>query len=169
MPNYKFREDELIAEFMKYIDQTYGGHYGQGGLQSSEVIVDRGHGIGFFLGNVDKYNGRYGKKGEPADHRKDIVKIIHYGFLALYEHDRIHEVPVPTEDFSYDAASHVGTPEGYDVTFDFPREDVIETKLSFEDINWLNVNSTDARSLNDVSPQEWDRVGKAFLEKELAK
>ena len=89
-PNYKFREDELIAEFTKYIDKTYGGHYGQGGLQSSEVIVDRGHGIGFFLGNVDKYNGRYGKKGEPADHRKDIVKIIHYGFLALYEHDRLN-------------------------------------------------------------------------------
>ena len=90
-PNYKFREDELIAEFTKYIDKTYGGHYGQGGLQSSEVIVDRGHGIGFFLGNVDKYNGRYGKKGEPADHRKDIVKIIHYGFLALYEHDRLND------------------------------------------------------------------------------
>ena len=89
-PNYKFREDELIAEFTKYIDKTYGGHYGQGGLQSSEVIVDRGHGIGFFLGNVDKYNGRYGKKGAPADHRKDIVKIIHYGFLALYEHDRLN-------------------------------------------------------------------------------
>ena len=88
--NYKFREDELIQEFKDYIDQTYGGHYGQGGLQSSEVIVDRGHGLGFFLGNVDKYNGRYGKKGEPEDHRKDILKIIHYGFLALYEHDRIH-------------------------------------------------------------------------------
>jgi len=155
MPKYKFREDELIAEFMKYIDQTYGGHYGQGGLQSSEVIVDRGHGIGFFLGNVDKYNGRYGKKGEPADHRKDIVKIIHYGFLALYEHDRLHSAKVPEDE--------------YTVTFDFPREDSIESKLSFEDINWLNVNSTDARSLNDVSPQEWDRAGKAFLEKELAK
>jgi hypothetical protein len=155
MPNYKFREDELIAEFSKYIDQTYGGHYGQGGLQSSEVIVDRGHGIGFFLGNVDKYNGRYGKKGEPADHRKDIVKIIHYGFLALYEHDRLHSAKVPEDE--------------YTVTFDFPREDSIESKLSFEDINWLNVNSTDTRSLNDVSPQEWDRVGKAFLEKELAK
>ena len=88
--NYKFRENELIEEFKKYIDNTYSGHYGQGGLQSSEVIVDRGHGIGFFLGNVDKYNGRYGKKGEPADHRKDIVKIIHYGFLALYEHDRLN-------------------------------------------------------------------------------
>tara|TARA_B110000908_G_scaffold90356_1_gene107381 strand:+ start:4 stop:321 length:318 start_codon:yes stop_codon:yes gene_type:complete len=86
---YKFREDELIAEFGDYINQTYGGHYGQGGLQSSEVIIDRGHGIGFFLGNVDKYNGRYGKKGEtPDDYRKDLMKIIHYGFLALYEHDR---------------------------------------------------------------------------------
>jgi len=161
MPNYKFREDELIAEFMKYIDQTYGGHYGQGGLQSSEVIVDRGHGIGFFLGNVDKYNGRYGKKGEPADHRKDIVKIIHYGFLALYEHDRIHSEETMVED-DYDYA--VPGPTNLD-----------EYTLSFGDIHWSppndwsKVNSTDARSLNDVSPQEWDRVGKAFLERELAK
>lgn len=89
--DYKFREDQLIEEFRLYIDSTYSGHYGQGGLQSSEVIIDRGHGMGFFSGNVDKYNGRYGKKGEtPADHRKDIMKIIHYGFLMLYEHDRIH-------------------------------------------------------------------------------
>ena len=89
-PDYKFNEDNLIREFADYIDNTYGGHYGQGGLQSSEVIVDRGHGMGFFLGNVDKYNGRYGKKGTPEDHRKDLMKIIHYGFLALYEHDRIN-------------------------------------------------------------------------------
>jgi len=89
-PDYKFNENNLIREFADYIDNTYGGHYGQGGLQSSEVIVDRGHGMGFFLGNVDKYNGRYGKKGTPADHRKDLMKIIHYGFLALYEHDRIN-------------------------------------------------------------------------------
>jgi len=89
--NYKFNEGVLMAEFKDYIDSTYSGHYGQGGLQSSEIIVDRGHGMGFFSGNVDKYNGRYGKKGEtPADYRKDILKIIHYGFLMLYEHDRIH-------------------------------------------------------------------------------
>jgi len=87
---YRFKEDKLIAEFVKYIDSTYDGHYGQGGLQSSEIIVDRGHGQGFFHGNIDKYNGRYGKKGDsPAEWRKDIIKIIHYGFLALYEHDRI--------------------------------------------------------------------------------
>ena len=87
---YKFNEDVLVKEFMDYINSTYSGHYGQGGLQSAEVIVDRGHGLGFFLGNVDKYNARYGKKGEPADHRKDILKVIHYAFLALNEHDRIN-------------------------------------------------------------------------------
>ena len=88
---YKFREDELITEFSAYIDKTYSGHYGQGGLQSAEIIVDRGHGMGFFAGNIDKYNGRYSKKGEsPDDWRKDIMKTIHYGFLKLYEHDRLH-------------------------------------------------------------------------------
>jgi hypothetical protein len=87
-PNYKFNEGALIKEFQSYIDSTYGQHYGQGGLQSSEVIIDRGHGLGFFLGNVDKYNARYGKKGTSEDHRKDLMKVLHYGLLALYEHDR---------------------------------------------------------------------------------
>ena len=86
--NYKFNEGALIKEFQSYIDSTYGQHYGQGGLQSSEVIIDRGHGLGFFLGNVDKYNARYGKKGTSDDHRKDLMKVLHYGLLALYEHDR---------------------------------------------------------------------------------
>ena len=43
-PDYKFNEGALIEELQAYIDSTYGAHYGQGGLQSSEVIVDRGHG-----------------------------------------------------------------------------------------------------------------------------
>jgi len=91
--DYKFNEGALIEEFKNYIDSTYGGHYGQGGLQSSEVIIDRGHGMGFFSGNIDKYNGRYGKKGEtPNDWRKDIMKTIHYGFLKLYEHDRVNDL-----------------------------------------------------------------------------
>lgn len=89
--NYKFREDELIKEVKDYVDSTYVGHYGQGGLQSSEIIVDRGHGIGFFSGNIDKYNYRYSKKGDtPAVWRKDIMKTIHYGLLKLYEHDRLY-------------------------------------------------------------------------------
>ena len=97
---YKFREDELIEELKEYIDNTYSGHYGQGGLQSSEVIVDRGHGIGFFLGNVDKYVARYGKKGTSNDHRKDLMKVLHYALLALYEHDRVNSPD--KEGMSYD-------------------------------------------------------------------
>jgi len=90
-PDYKFNEGALIEELQTYIDSTYGAHYGQGGLQSSEVIVDRGHGMGFFLGNVDKYVARYGKKGKtPEDFRKDLQKVLHYGLLALYEHDRMY-------------------------------------------------------------------------------
>jgi len=86
--DYKFREDELIQELKDYIDSTYDAHYGQSQLQSSEVIVDRGRGLDFFLGNVDKYNARYGKKGTVDDHRKDLMKVLHYALLALYEHDR---------------------------------------------------------------------------------
>lgn len=85
---YKFRENELIGELKDYIDSTYSQHYCQSGIQSSEVIVDRGRGIGFFLGNVDKYNARYGNKGTKDDHRKDLMKILHYALLALYVHDR---------------------------------------------------------------------------------
>ena len=45
--------------------------------------------MGFFLGNVDKYNARYGKKGEtPDEFRKDLMKVLHYGLLAMFEHDR---------------------------------------------------------------------------------
>jgi hypothetical protein len=49
--------------------------------------------MGFFLGNVDKYNARYGKKGEtPEEYRKDLMKVLHYGLLALYEHDRTYYI-----------------------------------------------------------------------------
>jgi hypothetical protein len=39
------------------------------------------------MGNIDKYSNRYGKKGTSEDARKDLIKIIHYGILALYTHD----------------------------------------------------------------------------------
>lgn len=90
MIQYKFNEDKLIQEFKEYVDATYAGHYGANNdnLQSMEVISARGRGIDFTSGNIDKYNDRYGKKGDIADWRKDIVKIIHYGFLLLNEHDK---------------------------------------------------------------------------------
>ena len=93
--DYKFNEGNLIAEIWEYIDSTYSGHYGSNdrNLQSLEVISARGRGMDFCLGNVDKYNDRYGKKGTVEDWRKDLLKVIHYGILALSEHDRKYNDP----------------------------------------------------------------------------
>jgi len=85
--DYKFREGELITEFQEYIDKTYSGHYSQSKFQSTEVIIERGHGTGFCMGNVDKYSNRYGKKGTRTDARKDLMKVLHYALIQLYIHD----------------------------------------------------------------------------------
>jgi len=85
--NYKFNEKDLIDEFQKYIDSTYDGHYATNKFQSTEVIIARGHGTGFCMGNVDKYSNRYGKKGTHADARKDLMKVLHYALIQLYIHD----------------------------------------------------------------------------------
>lgn len=85
--DYKFNEGNLIAEFQKYIDSTYTGHYSKNKFQSTEVIIERGHGTGFCMGNVDKYSNRYGKKGTRDDARKDLMKILHYALIQLYIHD----------------------------------------------------------------------------------
>lgn len=85
--DYKFNEGELIAEFQNYIDSTYTGHYSQNKFQSTEVIIERGHGTGFCMGNIDKYSNRYGNKGTREDARKDLMKVLHYALIQLYIHD----------------------------------------------------------------------------------
>lgn len=85
--NYKFDENKYIQEIKEYIDSTYSQHYSTNKFQSTEVIIDRGHGTGFCMGNVDKYSNRYGKKGTKDDARKDLLKVIHYALLQLYVHD----------------------------------------------------------------------------------
>jgi len=84
---YKFNEGALIQELQSYIDSTYGGHYSKNNFQSTEFISDCGHGIGFAIGNILKYAQRYGKKGTNGDHRKDLMKVLHYSIIALNEHD----------------------------------------------------------------------------------
>ncbi len=87
IPTYKYNEGKLLREISEYIDKTYGEHYAQGNIQSTEIAIDRGRGLGFCLGNVDKYSGRYGQKGAPKDWRQDLMKVIHYSIIALYVHD----------------------------------------------------------------------------------
>jgi len=85
MVNYKFNEGALIQELQNYIDNTYDGHYSKNQFQSTEFIIDCGHGMGFALGNVLKYAQRYGKK--DGANRKDLMKILHYALIALHQHD----------------------------------------------------------------------------------
>jgi len=89
--DYKYNEDKALQEIADYIDKTYGEHYAQGNIQSTEIAIDRGRGLGFCLGNVDKYSGRYGQKGSTDDWRKDLMKVIHYAIIALYVHDLEHK------------------------------------------------------------------------------
>ena len=86
--NYKFNEKELCEQLLTYINKTYDGHYSKNKFQSTEFIVDCGHGEGFCIGNILKYAQRYGKKGTTGDHRKDLMKVLHYAVIALNEHDK---------------------------------------------------------------------------------
>ena len=88
MIDYKYDENKTLTELKSYIDQTYKQHYSQNNFQATEFIIDGGHGEGFCIGNILKYAQRYGKKG--GKNRDDLLKVIHYGIIALYVND--HEV-----------------------------------------------------------------------------
>ena len=79
---YKYDEDVALLELKAYIDATYDQHYSRNKFQATEFIIDSGHGEGFCIGNVLKYAQRYGKKN--GKDRNDLLKIIHYGMMALY-------------------------------------------------------------------------------------
>lgn len=85
---YRYAEDRILKELAEYIDNTYDQHYSQNKFQATEFILDSGHGEGFCIGNILKYAQRYGKKGTKEDARKDLLKVIHYGIIALFNHDK---------------------------------------------------------------------------------
>ena len=95
----KFNEDNIINEIREYVNATYSQHYvTKNNTQIAEVIIEAGHGYGFCIGNILKYAHRYGNKGSSADARKDLMKIIHYAILALYNHDENEIVAADPSD-----------------------------------------------------------------------
>ena len=89
---YKYNEEYALEELKNYIDSTYGAHYSKERFQATEFIIDGGHGEGFCIGNILKYAQRYGKKN--GKDRKDLLKVIHYGIIALY----INETEIETNE-----------------------------------------------------------------------
>ena len=80
--DYKYNEGNTLAELQEYIASTYDEHYSKNKFQATEFIIDGGHGEGFCIGNIIKYAQGYGKKG--GKNRRDLLKVIHYGIIALY-------------------------------------------------------------------------------------
>ena len=87
--NFKFSEQETLWELEKYIKETYKQHYAKSKFQATEFIVDSGHGMGFSLGNILKYAQRYGKKN--GYDKNDLMKVLHYGIIALHVHNLNNE------------------------------------------------------------------------------
>ena len=82
---YKYSEDKILKEIKDYVDDTYKQHYSKNKFQATEFIMDSGHGEGFCIGNIMKYAQRFGKK--DGKNRKDLLKVIHYGIMALHNLD----------------------------------------------------------------------------------
>jgi len=85
MIDYKYNELAVLDELKQYIDSTYDAHYSKDKFQATEFIIDGGHGEGFCIGNILKYAQRYGKKN--GKNRADLLKVIHYGIIALHVND----------------------------------------------------------------------------------
>ena len=86
-PSYKYSEERIIQNIRDYVDSTYGEHYSQTKYQATDFILDSDRGEGFCIGNIMKYAQRYGKK--EGYNNKDLLKVIHYAIIALYNHETL--------------------------------------------------------------------------------
>jgi hypothetical protein len=155
MINYKFNEGALIKELQNYVDDTYNGHYSKNNFQSTEFIIDCGHGMGFALGNVLKYAQRYGKK--DGSNRKDLMKILHYALIALHQHDKdaVEDEPIASNftamadnlTLTFDTDAHISSPAMYTTT-------TLDYNNSYSDVT-VTVNGT---SIDDATPEEWNEA-----------
>ena len=80
--DYKYREDQILAELAKYIEGTYGEHYAAGNIQTVDVWEAMGIAPESCQSNILKYTMRYGKKG--GNNKKDLLKILHYTILLWH-------------------------------------------------------------------------------------
>ena len=87
--DFKFSEKETLEELEKNIKETYNQHYAKSKFQATEFIIDGGHGEGFCIGNILKYAQRYGKKN--GRDKNDLMKVLHYGIIALHVHNLNNE------------------------------------------------------------------------------
>ena len=82
--DYKYNEDDILAEFKTFVDATYTGHY-QTETQDVECFdawIALGDSGPTFRNTALKYLWRYGKK--EGNNKKDLFKALHYIMMVLY-------------------------------------------------------------------------------------
>lgn len=83
-PKYKYKEDQIIADFHAYIDKTYGQHYmtEEQNIECFDVWLALGDSMPTFRNTAIKYLWRYGKK--KGANKADLLKVLHYVLMMLY-------------------------------------------------------------------------------------
>lgn len=81
---YKYNEDQIISDFKKYIDKTYGQHYmtEEQNIECFDVWLALGDSMPTFRNTAIKYLWRYGKKN--GSNKDDLMKVLHYTMMMLY-------------------------------------------------------------------------------------
>jgi hypothetical protein len=84
--DYKYREDDIIADFLDYIDKTYGQHYKTNThkIECFDAWLAMGDATPTFRNTAIKYLWRYGKKKTYAESKEDLFKALHYVLMCLY-------------------------------------------------------------------------------------
>ena len=81
---YKYTEDQIIADFKAYIDKTYSEHYKteEQSVECFDAWIALGDSTPTFRNTALKYLWRYGKKN--GSNKADLLKALHYTMMCLY-------------------------------------------------------------------------------------
>ena len=79
-----------LTEFIKHASETFSDKYAQSAISTMSIICNKELGIGFSVGNIQKYLSRYiATGGQKTKNKKDLLKAIHYLFF-LTKHHSLH-------------------------------------------------------------------------------
>lgn len=81
--SYKYKENQIIADFKEYVDETYNQHYNSDeNINAFDAWIALGDSTPTFRNTALKYLWRYGKK--KGNNKDDLMKTLHYVLMCLY-------------------------------------------------------------------------------------
>ena len=81
---YKYAEDQILADLKVHLDKTYGEHYktSEQSIECFDAWIALGDATPTFRNTALKYLWRYGKKS--GNNKDDLMKALHYICMCLY-------------------------------------------------------------------------------------